>query len=90
MKRLIIPAVLCAALPIAAIADTSNILLQEPFDDSFGSFAETANDQVVTSDLSDGTYSMTLIARDYSYVISPAGVPDRQDVSIEVTARPIH
>ena len=85
MKRLVIAAV-TAALPSLALADSGQVLLDESFNDSFGSFAETANDQVVTTYLSDGTYSVTLIARDYSYVITPAGVPDAKDVSVEVNA----
>lgn len=84
MKRLALVAALAAALP--AHADSGRLLLEEPFTDSFGSFAEKANDQVVTSYLSDGSYSVTLIARDYSYVISPGGVPDAKDVSVEVNA----
>ena len=86
MKRLVTMAALAAALPSFALADAGRVLLQEPFNDSFGSFAETANDQVVTSYLSEGAYSVTLIARDYSYVITPAGVPDVKDASIEVNA----
>lgn len=86
MKRLVTLAALAAALPSFASAETGRVLLQEPFNDSFGSFAETSDDQVVTSYLSDGSYSVTLIARDYSYVVIPGGVPDALDVSVEVNA----
>lgn len=86
MQRLALLAALAAALPSLALAESGRILLQEPFNDSFGSFPEMADDRAATSYLSDGSYSVTLIAQNYSYVVAPGGVPDVKDVSVEVDA----
>ena len=86
MQRLALLAVLAAALPSLALAESGRVLLQEPFNDSFGSFPEIATDQATTAYLSDGSYGVTLIAQNYSYAVAPGGVPDVRDVSLEVNA----